>query len=142
MTDPRNIVNDPAPVPTTPAHAVEVPKKDHLLTNEIYNVVKFVAQTLLPAVGTLYFTLSGLWGLPNTEQVIGSVTAVDLFLGVILGISTVSFNKSDSKFDGTINVALDPDSGKKTFSLELDSSPEDLEHKDQVTFDINPVVHE
>src|SRR5215813_12207385 len=105
MTDPRNVVDSvPDPVPT-PAHAAEPVKKDHLLTNEFYTVLKFIAMTLLPAAGTLYFTLSGIWGLPNAEQVIGSITAVDLFLGVLLGISTVSYNNSDAKYDGTVNIA-------------------------------------
>ena len=65
-------------------------------SNKTYDFLKWVAQYLLPAAGTLYFALSGIWGFPYGEQVVGTITAVDTFLGVILGISTIQYNKSDS----------------------------------------------
>lgn len=57
------------------------------MENKTYDFLKNVALTYLPAAGTLYFTLSGIWGLPFAKQVVGTVVAVDTFLGVILGIS-------------------------------------------------------
>ena len=63
------------------------------LTNKSYDVLKWIAQYLLPAAGTLYFALSGIWGLPYGEQIVGTITAIDTFLGVILGISTAQYNK-------------------------------------------------
>ena len=65
-------------------------------SNKTYDFLKWVAQYLLPAAGTLYFALAGIWGFPYGEQVVGTITAVDTFLGVILGISTIQYNKSDS----------------------------------------------
>lgn len=53
----------------------------------MYDFLKWVAQILLPAIGTLYFALANIWGLPNAEQVVGTITALDTFLGVLLGIS-------------------------------------------------------
>lgn len=67
------------------------------LTNKTYDILKWVAQYLLPAAGTLYFALSGIWGLPYGEQIVGTITAVDTFLGVVLGISTVQYNKSETE---------------------------------------------
>lgn len=64
------------------------------LSNELYDKLKWVAQYLLPAVGTLYFTLSTIWGLPYGEQVVGTFAAIDTFLGVLLGISTANYNQS------------------------------------------------
>lgn len=64
------------------------------ISNKAYDVLKWIAQYFLPALGTLYFALAGIWGLPYGEQVVGTVTAVDTFLGVILGISTLQYNKS------------------------------------------------
>lgn len=61
------------------------------LTNKTYDRLKWVAQYLLPALGTLYFTVSGIWGLPYGEQVVGTITAVDTFLGVVLGVSSASY---------------------------------------------------
>ena len=66
------------------------------ISNKVYDVLKWIAQYLLPAAGTLYFALAGIWGFPYGEQVVGTITAVDTFLGVILGISTIQYNKSDS----------------------------------------------
>ena len=64
------------------------------MSNKVYNVLKWIAMYLLPAIGTLYFALAGIWGLPYGEQIVGTITAVDTFLGVVLGISTAQYNKS------------------------------------------------
>ena len=63
------------------------------LANKVYDVLKWIAQYFLPAAGTLYFALASIWGFPYGEQVVGTITAIDAFLGVILGISTYSYNK-------------------------------------------------
>lgn len=54
------------------------------MSNKTYDILKMVAQIVLPALGTLYFTLSGIWGLPYGEEIVGTITAIDTFLGVIL----------------------------------------------------------
>lgn len=64
-------------------------------TNKTYDILKKVAQLVLPAAGTLYFTLSGIWNLPYGEEVLGTITAVDLFLGAVLGYSTAQYNKEN-----------------------------------------------
>ena len=64
------------------------------MSNKLYDALKWIAMILLPAIGTLYFALSGIWGLPYAEQVVGTITAVDTFIGVLLGISTSKYNKS------------------------------------------------
>lgn len=64
------------------------------MTNKTYDIVKWIAQYFLPAFGTLYFALASIWGLPYADQVVGTITAVDAFLGVTLGISTSKYNKS------------------------------------------------
>ena len=63
------------------------------MNNKTYDILKWIAMYLLPAAGTLYFALSGIWGFPYGEQVVGTITAVDTFLGVILGISASAYNK-------------------------------------------------
>ena len=67
------------------------------MSNKVYDALKWIAMYLLPALGTLYFALAGIWGLPYGEQIVGTITAVDTFLGVILGISTVQYNKRVDK---------------------------------------------
>ena len=65
------------------------------LCDKTYNVLKWIAQIVLPALGTLYSALAVIWGFPYGEQIVGTITAVDTFLGVILGISTSSYKKMD-----------------------------------------------
>lgn len=63
------------------------------MSNKAYDVLKWVAMYLLPALGTLYFALAGIWGLPFGEEIVGTITAIDTFLGVILGISNSQYKK-------------------------------------------------
>lgn len=63
-------------------------------TNKTYDILKWITQLVLPAIGTLYFALSAIWGFPYGEQIVGTITAVDTFMGVILGISTIEYNKN------------------------------------------------
>jgi hypothetical protein len=63
------------------------------LSNDMYDRLKWIAQYFLPALGTLYFALAGVWGLPYGEQIVGTITAVDTFLGVLLGISTAQYKQ-------------------------------------------------
>lgn len=63
------------------------------MSDRCYDVLKYVAQIVLPAAGTLYFALAQIWGLPYAEQIVGTITAIDAFLGAILHISTNSYYK-------------------------------------------------
>ena len=63
------------------------------MCDKTYHVQKWMAQLLLPAMGTLYFALASIWHLPYGEQVVGTITAVDTFLGVILGITTAQYKQ-------------------------------------------------
>lgn len=67
------------------------------MNDKLYDVLKWIAMILLPALGTLYFALAGIWGFPYAEQVVGTVTALDTFLGVLLGISTSHYNKNNTE---------------------------------------------
>lgn len=64
------------------------------MSNKVYDVLKFIAMVVLPALGTLYFALSAIWGLPYGEQIVGTITAIDTFLGALLGISSASYKKA------------------------------------------------
>lgn len=63
------------------------------LENRTYDLLKWIAQILLPAIGTLYFALSKIWGFPFAAEVVGTITAIDAFLGALLGISTMQYNE-------------------------------------------------
>lgn len=65
------------------------------MNDKTYDVLKWIAMILLPSIGTLYFALSSIWGLPYGEQIVGTITAVDTFLGACLGLSSKQYNKED-----------------------------------------------
>lgn len=71
------------------------------MKNSVYDVLKYIAQILIPAIATLYFSVSQIWGLPYGEQIVGTLTAVDAFLGVCLGISSDKYRKSIGDSDET-----------------------------------------
>ena len=66
------------------------------LSNKVYDILKWIALYLLPALGTLYFALAGIWNLPMGEEIVGTITALDTFLGVLLGISAAKYHSENS----------------------------------------------
>ena len=64
------------------------------MSNKVYDVLKFIAQIFLPALGTLYFALAAIWNFPYGEEIVGTITAVDAFLGALLGVSTLKYKNS------------------------------------------------
>jgi hypothetical protein len=67
------------------------------MSNKIYDILKYIALIVLPALGTLYFALAGIWGLPYGEQVVGTITAIDTCLGALLGLSAYKYKKNESE---------------------------------------------
>ena len=67
------------------------------MSNKVYDILKYVAQVVLPALATLYFALSKIWGLPYGEEIVGTISAIDCFLGALLGISTKLYLKNNSE---------------------------------------------
>ena len=67
------------------------------LSDVWYDRLKWIALYLLPALGTLYFALSGIWGLPYGEAIVGTITAIDTFIAAILGISSANYNKQTTE---------------------------------------------
>lgn len=69
------------------------------MNNKVYDILKWIAQIVLPALGALYFALAQIWGLPYGEEIVGTITAIDCFLGAILGISNMQYKKKiEQKF--------------------------------------------
>ena len=64
------------------------------MDSRTYDILKYIAQVVLPALGTLYFALASIWGFPYGEQIVGTITAIDTFMGVLLKIS------SDKYYEG------------------------------------------
>jgi len=97
--------------------------------------MKWLIQIVLPATGTLYLGLDQLWDLPAEQRVVGTILVVTTFLGVIMRISTSNYNKSDDAYDGKVVVINTPEGGK-TFSLELNDDPANIENMDSLRFKV------
>jgi len=105
-----------------------------IIKGKTYDTLKFLAQIVFPALGSAYFALAGIWGLPAAEQVVGTIVVIDTFLGAILQISSNSFSANTAK--GVIK--LEPKAGGgKLYSLEFDGDPEKaLEGADRAIFEV------
>ena len=108
------------------------PKKP-LLSDKFYNTLKALSTIILTAVSALYFALGQIWEFPRMEQVLGSIAAVTVFLGALMGLSTKSYN--EHRHVGNINIIREPE-GKKVYSLELKGDAEDLDTMTEATFKI------
>lgn len=115
-------------------------KPVQILSNRQYDVLRWVAQIGLPALGALYFTLAPLWGLPKVEEVVGTVVAVDTFLGLLLGLAKKNYVNSGAAFDGTLNV--DAQDNRLIHQLDIQTPPEELGQKDAITLKVEQVQPE
>ena len=66
---------------------------------KVYDTLKYIALIVLPALATLYFALSSIWGLPYGEQIVGTITAIDTFLGALLQVSNNKYNELNAEFE-------------------------------------------
>lgn len=64
-----------------------------LMSDKTYDILKYVAQIVLPAIAALYAALAGIWGFPYGEEIVGTISALDLFMGTLLKISQTKYNK-------------------------------------------------
>lgn len=101
-------------------------------SNNTYDVLKRINMIILPALATLYFTLSSIWGFGGAEQVVGTTAAITTFLGITLGLSTRHYAEGDDRFDG--DMVVSGDDSKKTFSLGLNTDPQNLLEKKEILF--------
>lgn len=65
------------------------------MSNKVYDILKFIAQIVLPALATFYVTIAGLWGLPYPEEIAGTIMAIDTLLGAVLMISSANYYKKE-----------------------------------------------
>ena len=112
------------------------------MSNRSYDVSKKIVELWLPGLATLYFTLSQIWGLPYGEQVVGTMAAFTVVGGVILGISTKSYQRNvESVFDGAL-VVDKVDALKDTYTLELSTPLFELDDKDEVKLEVRNIKGE
>lgn len=106
------------------------------MSNATYDFLKWVAQIVLPAVGALYFSLSEIWHLPYATEFVGTITVIDVFLGVVLGLSSSRYVNSEAAFDG--ELVVDTSSLEKDkYTLKFNGAIDDIANKDKITFRVS-----
>lgn len=95
-----------------------------LFTNTLYDRLKFLALIVLPALATFVLTVGHLWDWASTDKLVGTITALDIFLGVVLQISTKRYYGSERNFDGEVHVY--PEDGGNRVKMEFNGPPEDM----------------
>lgn len=107
------------------------------MSNKLYDILKKFVQLVLPAAGTLYFTLASVWGLPAAEQVVATLAAIATFLGVVLQLSSNQFNKVNdiTGSTGDMVITRKPDGGL-VYTYELNEDPLDLAGMNKITFNV------
>ena len=108
-----------------------------MFNDKTYNFLKRFVQVILPAIGTLYYSLASTWGLPNPDAVVATTSAFALFLGICLGISNSQYEKNG--YEGTMLVT--PTDDKTIVSMDIDESfdPEKLSHLNSIRFKVKNV---
>lgn len=106
-----------------------------MLSNTAYQTFKRLVQIWIPATSSLYFGLDGIWDLPATEQILGTLALIATFLGASMTVSSRHYESSGAAYDGEIVVTESPE-GSKMFSLELDGDPNDIPDKRAVRFKV------
>lgn len=102
-----------------------------------YSFLKRIVQVILPACGALYFTLGDIWGLPRTEEVVGTIACITTFLGVSLGLSSNQYDKSNAAFDGHLVVEPSEETGiPKVVGMHFDGEAQELDGKKSITLKI------
>lgn len=112
------------------------PRQRTLLSNTVYDVLKWIALVFLPAFGSLYFGLAPLWDFPKADEVVGTIMLVDTFLGVLLGISS---KKYQDPREGTLIGFLDvteKKGGGLGMDLQFPGDPHEIPQHDRVTFKV------
>lgn len=109
------------------------------MTNKTYDILKYIAQIVLPALGALYAALAGLWGFPYGEEIVGTIAAIDVFLGALLQISSNNYYKSGKDTIGSLIV--DEENGLAKLSFDASDIPaEELMAKKTISLKVDSGV--
>lgn len=62
-------------------------KLDYLLPDKVYQALKWVALIALPAVAVFVQAVGPAWGLPHIDQIVTTLNALSVLVGVLIGVS-------------------------------------------------------
>ena len=111
-----------------------------IMSNKTYDILKWIAQILLPALGALYFGLAKIWGFPYGEEIVGTFAVLALFFGTLIGISNANYVKR-GEFDGEVGIDTS-NVDKDRVVLQFNQPLEKLQGKSLVTLNVKDLVGE
>lgn len=103
-------------------------------SDTLYDTLKWFATSILPGLSALYAGLGVLWGFPNIEQIVGTIAAVNVFLGLIVQRSSSQYKKSDAGYDG--EVVITPSEDGDSFRLVLETPLDEAKEKGYISFKV------
>lgn len=117
--------------PVTPV----APKQGFVLGSKLYDKLQFLVRVVIPGLATLYAALAGFWGFPHVQEVVGTLTALALFLGLLLGQSAKNFVEPIKKGKPVGDFVVGKtDDGKTTTQFVFNSDPSVLEDHELIQF--------
>lgn len=108
------------------------------INDKTYDFLNALVRYILPALGTLYFTLSEIWGFPNASEVVGTISAVAMFGGIVIALAK---NKWKEPTDGTLLID-ETDPTLNSFGFEGGKKLEEFDDKQVVRLMVNKVAYE
>lgn len=66
------------------------------LNDTTFDILKWICLIVLPSCASLYMGLAKVWQLPFEVEIPQTITLIDAFLGALLGVSTINYNKDET----------------------------------------------
>lgn len=108
-----------------------------LLGDKSYDFLKKLVQVILPACGSAYFALAGIWDLPHADKVTGTIVVITTFLGICLGISSAQYKATGAGYDGQILIQPQEDGPTQVKFITKTEDPLAIADKKQATFKVD-----
>lgn len=105
-----------------------------LPSGAVYDKLKLTAQLILPAFAALYFGLSQIWNLPAGAEVSGTISLLNVFVGVIVVWLKSLHNAAGTQYDGFLTWE-DHDEGSSLRLTSIDIQA--LENKGEILMKVS-----
>lgn len=110
-----------------------------MLSNKLYDVLKYIALIGLPALATFWTIVGAIWGAPHVDEVVKTIVALGTLLGALLILNTQQYNNSDRQYDGVVDVTVTPDGhDNEITNVATTGTVNDLTDKGKVVLKVRP----
>lgn len=64
------------------------------MSDKAFNIIRFLSEVLITALGALYYAIADTWGLPYGTEIVATCAALSTFLGIFTQIKRGQWNKA------------------------------------------------